>query len=96
MVCLVAATLLWPALAQAPGDREFDECGEDDHTYPPQWHVLFDTWNYEDLFDGGPLRTLNEDRGSGVSVLHVQFSSLCFNQIFHGSIHTLNYQSACS
>ena len=71
MVCLVAATLLWPALAQAPGDRDFRQCGEDDHTYPPEWHVVYDTWNYEELFDKGPLRTLNEDGGSGVSVLYL-------------------------
>ena len=72
MVCLVAATLLWPALAQAPGDREFDECGDDDHTYPPEWRVLFDTWNYEDLFDGWPLRVVNQDGGDGVSVLYLR------------------------
>ena len=71
MLCLVAATLLWPALAQAPGDSE-DSCGDDDHTYPPEWHVLFDTWNYVCLFDGGPLRALNNDgEGAGVSVLYL-------------------------
>ena len=70
MLCLVAATLLWPALAQAPGDRE-DSCGDDDHSYPPEWHVLFDTWNYVNLFGGGPLRALNNDGGFGVSVLYL-------------------------
>ena len=90
MVCLVAATLLWPALAQAPGDREND-CGDDDHTYPSEWHVLFDTWNYVDLFDGGPLRVLNNDGGSGVSIsvasyLHELWISLCLIQILCHSV----------
>ena len=89
VLCLVAATLLWPALAQAPGDRE-DDCGDDDHTYPSEWHVLFDTWNYVDLFDGGPLRVLNDDGGSGVSTLHELWMSFLIQIICHSSVCTLD------
>ena len=81
MVCLVAATLLWPALAQAP-DADF-QCirpGRTDPSpvrYTVDQRILFDTWNYERLLDsGGVLQTLNIDgEGNGVSskvpVMHI-------------------------
>ena len=76
VVCLVAATLLWPALAQAP-DAD-SRCVDEDATdpsftpYPEDQRVLFDTWNYENL---GVLQMLNIDgEGSGVSSINCKYS----------------------
>ena len=72
-MCLVAATLLWPALAQAPdADSECIRPGRTDPSpvsYPVDQRILFDTWNYENLLgSGGVLQTLNSDgEGNGVS-----------------------------
>ena len=72
-MCLVAATLLWPALAQAP-DADFTciRPGRTDPSpvsYTVDQRILFDSWNYENLLgSGGVLQTLNIDgEGNGVS-----------------------------
>ena len=82
VVCLVAATLLWPALAQAP-DADF-ECIRPGRTDPSpasyleDQRILFDTWNYENLLgSGGVLQTLDIDgEGSGVSSINCKYSYL--------------------
>ena len=42
-----------------------------------------------DLFDGGPLRVLNDDGGRGVSALHELWMSFLI-QICHSSVSTLD------
>ena len=93
MVCLVAATLLWPALAQAP-DADFD-CIDPRRTdpspvsYPEDQRILFDTWNYERLLgSGGRLQTLDIDgEGSGVSskvpLMHITGEIICIHILLH-------------
>ena len=41
--------------AQAPGDEDVRRCIESStyaHTYPDNWKVLMDSWNYEQLLPG--------------------------------------------
>ena len=82
VVCLVAAALLWPALAQAPDADSscIDPMRTDPSpvSYPEDQRILFDTWNYEDLLgSGGVLQTLNMDgEGSGVSSINCKYSYL--------------------
>ena len=41
--------------AQAPGDEDVARCIESStyaHTYPDNWNVLMDSWNYEQLLPG--------------------------------------------
>ena len=82
VVCLVAAALLWPALAHAPdADSECIKPGRTDPSpasYTVDQRILFDTWNYENLLgSGGRLQMLNIDgEGNGVSSINCKYSYL--------------------
>ena len=81
VVCLVAAALLWPALAHAPdADSECIRPGRTDPSpasYTEDQRILFDTWNYGNLLgSGGVLEVLNNDGGNGVSSINCKYSYL--------------------
>ena len=52
---LVAVLQLSTVYSQAPGDEDVTRCLESStyaHTYPDNWNVLMDSWNYEQLLPG--------------------------------------------
>ena len=55
-ICLaIVPALVGLSSAQAPGDEDVARCIESStyaHTYPDNWNVLMDSWNYEQLLPG--------------------------------------------
>ena len=52
---IIVVALIAGCSAQAPGDEDVTRCIESStyaHTYPDNWKVLMDSWNYEQLLPG--------------------------------------------
>ena len=68
-ICLLAL-MSWQAVAQTPDNLcRTDFRYVDDHNYPDDWHLIVDSYDYENLFGGtSGVWELRDVDGNGVQV----------------------------